>query len=72
MNKLKDEDNYITDALESFGIIYGFDEDMVTSEDADAIRKEADKIFAKAVSQFNEYLNNLGYEQAMGIIVKRV
>ena len=55
--------------MEAFGA-YGFDEYSVSSEDAEKIRVEAEKIFMDAADKYTHLLNNFGYEQAMGVIRK--
>ena len=69
---LSKDENYINDSMERLGITWGFSEDDVTDKDAEKIRQKAEEIMTKAFEDFDGFLEKLGYERSMGMIVKKV
>ena len=68
---LSEEQNYVNDAMESLRCAWGFSEDDVNDKDAELIREKADDIMEEAFEKYEQFLNELGYEQVMGVIVKK-
>jgi hypothetical protein len=57
------------EALDSFGITWGFSE-TVKDEDISKISQKSYDIMVKAEEEFDKYLNSIGYERCMGMICK--
>ena len=69
--KLSEEEDYINTAMECFGAVWGFDEYEVTDEDAKKIRQRAEEILGEAATEYDKFLDSLGYEQVMGRITRK-
>lgn len=58
-----------TMAFNEFGI--SFVSDDIPEEKAKLIYEKMDKIMKKAQKEFNEYLDDNGFEAAMGVVIKK-